>query len=168
MVTDEDSDSFESRKEKKITIQQSKDADELIRLAKLIGLEDVTQWTTVDNVQLFLDAGQMVAFTALSQESGKTPKQCGIIIAGLEEEQRLWIELLVVAQEYRQTSIGRDLMNRLEQFGKDKGFRALFVDLDDDNKPAMQFYLAIGFQNAGIIRKYYYNEKNAIVLLKNL
>lgn len=167
-MTDESPDSLISGKEAKITIQQSKDAVALIRLAELIGLEDVTQWTTVNSMQQFLDTGQWIALIAMAQKPGKNTEPCGAIIAGFEEERRLWIELLVVAQDYRRKSVASALVTQLEEVGKEQGCRALFVDLDDDNKPAMQFYLGVGFQNAGIIREYYYDGTNAIILLKHL
>ncbi len=134
-----------------------------------MGLTDVTKWTSRSLIQVFLDSNQWVVFVARPLVPVMPPEDLiGIIAGGLEEEGRIWIELMVVSSTQRRKGIGTALVHKLEEFGRDSRARALFVDLDDDNYSALDFYRAVGFDDAGVIKQYYYDGTDALVMVKPL
>ena len=147
------------------------DAAAVIEAARHMGLADITRWTTPETVQQFLGSDQWIALVAVESdppEDLRTPHILGCIIGGLEEEGRVWIELLAVSPSHRRRGIGRALITHLEGLVREMGYRALFVDLDDTNPDAYEFYRAVGFEDAGVIREYYYDATDAIVMSKRL
>ena len=76
-----------------------------------------------------------------------------------------------VSSAFRKTHIGTQLILALEHFAKDakeKGFRALFVDVDTDNLIARRFYRKLGFKRAGKIKKYYYDSSATLIYSKTI
>jgi ribosomal-protein-alanine N-acetyltransferase len=154
------------------------DAKNIIKIAKISGLDDVESWVTAEKAQVLIDHQFWIVFIANnpSQEIRKrqddTPadlsEAIGIIAGGLEEEGRIWIELMGVSSAFRKTHIGTQLIHKLEHFAKEKGFRALFVDVDADNLIARRFYRKLGFKRAGKIKKYYYDSSATLVYSKTI
>ncbi len=136
-------------------------ADEIISLGKTTGLYDVEDWITDEHYQHYIDISQFIAYGALNN---KTNNMIGIIVVGIEEEGRLWIELLGVNKKFRRKGIARNLIDIAFKIGKLMKLRAVFVDVDDDNYSALEFYKKVGFIDSGIISNYYYDKSNAIIL----
>ncbi len=155
--------------ERRIVIEVSTNASELILNASSIGLHDINYWTTTEIMQWYFDSEQRIAFSAFISENGiLSEKPSGIIVGEIEEEGRLWIELLAVDESQRRSGIATALIEKLAQYGLGKQLRAIFVDLDDDNLEAEDFYKSIGFKKAGKIIEYYYDYSDATILIKRL
>ena len=77
-------------------------------------------------------------------------------------------ELLAVDESQRRSGIATALIEKLVQYGLSKQLRAIFVDLDDDNLEAEDFYKSIEFKKAGKIIEYYYDYSDATILIKRL
>ena len=159
-----------------IDITQMTDAKNIINIAKIAGLHDVESWVTAEKAQVLIDSQFWIVFIAqIPQQDMKklknnshdeSSKAVGLIAGGLEEEGRIWIELMGVSSAFRKTAIGTQLINALENYAKERDFRALFVDVDTDNKGARRFYRKLGFKRAGKIKQYYYDSSTTLVYYK--
>jgi len=153
----------------RLRIERTNSATTLLDLAFSMGLHDIRKWVGIDDAQRFIDHGKWITFIASEidpTENASIP--CGVVGIGVEEEGRLWIELIAVDEKYRRQGIATAMIEGLVQWGKTNKHRALFVDVDDDNYAALQFYKATGFSEAGQISEYYYDASAALVLLKRL
>ncbi len=150
--------------ENKFRIERSKFASTLLKTAQELGLHDVMKWVSIDEAQNFIDRERWIAFQAVNDSD----QPMGVGAIGIEEEGRLWIELLVVSDENRRKGIATALVNKMVDWGIKNIHRAIFVDVDDDNHPALRFYKSLGFENAGRIFEYYYDSSAAVILMKRL
>lgn len=148
-----------------IEIKKLSDARTIVKFGKSHGLDDINSWVNSEKLQRFLDWNLHVAFGAFTTPNATL---VGVIVGGLEEEGRMWIEALAVHSQWRRKGIGRSLIEALSSCAMKKGFRAIFVDVDDDNHQGLAFYRKNGFIDAGFIKKYYHDGTNAVVLLKEL
>lgn len=57
-----------------------------------------------------------------------------------------WIEDVVVNFEYRGKGIGRKLMNKLIEIGKEKKLTEILLFTEDHRKPAINLYTDLGFK----------------------
>ena len=67
--------------ERRIVIEVSTNASELILNASSIGLHDINYWTTTEIMQWYFDSEQRIAFSAFISENGIiSEKPSGIIV----------------------------------------------------------------------------------------
>jgi [ribosomal protein S18]-alanine N-acetyltransferase len=144
------------------TIERCHSASAILKAARP-GLADVEQWISRDKLDGFLEWGIYIAFLAYGQ-----PKildlPLGVIVGGLEEEGRVWVEALSVHPTYRRLGVATALMAELRSQARAAQARGLMVDLDDDNATALRFYKSVGFKNVGYVDQYYYDASKAIIL----
>jgi ribosomal protein S18 acetylase RimI-like enzyme len=57
---------------------------------------------------------------------------------------------LYVAPEYRRTGVGRAVVNAISAFAEAVQSRCLWVEAQNTNYPAIQFYIRVGFQLCGL------------------
>ena len=145
-------------------IQRLRIASRLLEDAEQLGLHDVKKWVSVEEAQNFIDRERWIAFEGIDESD----KICGVGAIGVEEEGRLWIELIVVSDMKRRMGIASSIVEQMIEWGMKNQYRAIFVDVDDDNQPALNFYKSMGFKNAGRIFEYYYDSSAAVVLMKRL
>lgn len=74
---------------------------------------------------------------------------------------------IVVKKDYRNKGIGTILLENLVSLSKKLCLNSLSLEVNEENIPAINLYKKLGFKNIGI-RKNYYNEKNGIIMKKNL
>ena len=163
---------------KQFDITQMTDAKNIVKIAKISGLYDIESWVTPEKAQVLIDNNFWIVFIANILQSSITDqnkntndessKAIGLIAGGLEEEGRIWIEMMGVSSSFRRFNVGSQLINRLETFAKQKSYRVLFVDVDIDNIIARRFYRKLGFKRAGKIKKYYYDSSATIVYYKTI
>lgn len=75
---------------------------------------------------------------------------------------------IVVKKSNRQTGIGSKLLEKLIQTAKNQNFKAITLEVNEHNSPAINLYLKYGFKNVGFRKKYYNNKDNAIIMTKEL
>jgi GNAT superfamily N-acetyltransferase len=63
---------------------------------------------------------------------------------------RLAVRHLLVAAGHRRSGIGRALLDHLEAFARSTGARCLWLDTQNINYPAIQFYRRVGFRLCGL------------------
>jgi ribosomal protein S18 acetylase RimI-like enzyme len=64
---------------------------------------------------------------------------------------------LLVDEGYRRQGIGTDLMARAKAFAREKDCRAIVVETQATNWPALNFYLEMGFQICAVDDHFYTN-----------
>jgi len=86
----------------------------------------------------------------------------GRLIALLDAEIESWRRVLrvwnlLVDEEHRRQGIGTGLMHRAEEFGIEHHCRAISVEAQATNWPALGFYTKMGFGICGVDDHYYTN-----------
>lgn len=70
---------------------------------------------------------------------------------------------IVTKKTYRQKGIGTILFNNLISICKELKIKTLFLEVNEDNLPAISLYKKLGFSQI-FLRKNYYKDKNGIVM----
>ncbi len=73
-----------------------------------------------------------------------------------------------VAPTARRTGTASALMQIMEQDVKQCGVKTIFLEVDDQNIPAIELYKKCGFINAGTRPHYYENGHDAIIMKKEI
>lgn len=73
---------------------------------------------------------------------------------------------IVIKKTYRNQGIGTLLLENLILLAKDLNISTLFLEVNEQNKPAIHLYEKLGFKKLGV-RKKYYNNNNGIIMKKN-
>ena len=73
---------------------------------------------------------------------------------------------IVIKKTYRNQGIGTLLLENLILLAKDLNISTLFLEVNEQNKPAIHLYEKLGFEKLGV-RKKYYNNNNGIIMKKN-
>jgi streptothricin acetyltransferase len=71
---------------------------------------------------------------------------------------RLWVWEFRIAESYRGQGIGSMLMEAVAQKGRAAGLRAIFLETQTTNVPAIRFYRKVGFTLDGIELSMYSND----------
>ena len=125
---------------------------------------------------LFLDFDDFWSFSTLKEEVenenssyiiGKINNEI-IGFAGLKKIfDQADIMNIVIKKTYRNQGIGTLLLENLILLAKDLNIFTLFLEVNEQNKPAIHLYEKLGFEKLGV-RKKYYNNNNGIIMKKNL
>jgi ribosomal protein S18 acetylase RimI-like enzyme len=62
-----------------------------------------------------------------------------------------------VSEKHRRLKVGKRLMESVIELAKSKGFRAVVLETQNTNVPAIEFYMKCGFELDGIDLSYYTN-----------
>jgi ribosomal protein S18 acetylase RimI-like enzyme len=73
-----------------------------------------------------------------------------------------------VMPDHRNKKILLTFLNDLEKDAREKHLEELFLEAEEDNKRAIDIYNRFGFEQYGVLPKYYENGKNAVRLKKLL
>jgi len=83
-------------------------------------------------------------------------KLIGMIICESREwNNTLYIENILVAEQYRGQQVGKKLMEKIIAYHNTNGFRLIELETQNTNVPAIDFYLKQGFNITGINLKLY-------------
>ena len=74
---------------------------------------------------------------------------------------------IVVKKILRKSGIGSKLLEKLIQTAKDENFKAITLEVNENNLPAINLYLKYGFKKVGFRKKYYNHKDNAIIMTKD-
>ena len=87
---------------------------------------------------------------------GEKNKDLGLIVS------------VAVKKEWRRKGIGRKLVEKLLENFKKEGMKIIFLHVREENKEAINFYLALGFKIRELVENYYSNRENAYLMEKTL
>ena len=73
-----------------------------------------------------------------------------------------------VAPAARRTGTATTLMQLVERDVKQLGTKIIFLEVDEENTPAIELYKKSGFVNVGARPHYYENGHNAIIMKKEI
>jgi ribosomal protein S18 acetylase RimI-like enzyme len=79
-----------------------------------------------------------------------------------------WLGWFIVRKKFRRNRIGTKLLRKVERDLKAMRKRKLFVSTEDNNKEAKNFYTANGFRTEGVVRDYYWNGEDQLIMSKTL
>ncbi len=75
---------------------------------------------------------------------------------------------IAVEPELRRRGIGRILMLELESRFRENHVKTVRLEVGVDNDAAIRLYESLGYETAGLRRKYYPDGSDALVMVKNL
>lgn len=86
----------------------------------------------------------------------------------LSSDSGYWLGWFAVKEKYRRRRIGNRLLRRVERDLKAQGQRKVFVSTEDSNSVAKTFYTWNGFRTEGVIRDYYGDGEDELIMSKVL
>ena len=98
------------------------------------------------------------------EEEGAVVGYGGVQI-GVDEAE---IELIAVSEMYRRCGRGREILESLLAIAKARGARRVFLEVRVSNAAAQILYLKCGFVGLYARPRYYEDEEDAIVMVKEL
>lgn len=111
----------------------------------------------IERTRFRLDAGDCLLLVA---------ETAGRLVGLLEVEPDAWrntatIWAIFVDSAWRGQGLGADLLHRAEAWARAQGFRALVLETQTNNLPAIRFYLKHGFEIAALDTRFYTNQDQA-------
>lgn len=73
---------------------------------------------------------------------------------GTLESPVLYVEGLYVDPAYRGQGVARQLMEKLKDYARQNGFKAIASDTEPDNEASIVTHTAAGFRDAGLLRHF--------------
>lgn len=95
------------------------------------------------------------ALQVVVEEDGRLIGLLDVEIESWRRVAKIWN--LLVDEEYRRQGIGTELMRRAEGFATENDCRAIVVETQTTNWPALNFYLKMGFQICVVDHHFYTN-----------
>lgn len=97
-----------------------------------------------------------------SQTLQLVAEENGRLVALLDAQVESWRRVLKVRnlladQDYRRQGIGTELLRRASEFAEEKHCRAISLEAQATNWPALNFYLSAGFRVCGVDDHHYTN-----------
>lgn len=74
--------------------------------------------------------------------------------------------LIAVKDEFKNKNIATKLIQKLENIAKNKNIEKIWLEVRENNFPAINLYLKNNFKNIYMRRNYYKNGENAIIFEK--
>lgn len=81
---------------------------------------------------------------------------------------RTEINTLVTSRKYLRRGFARALLNKCFEYARKNDCPELFLEVAQNNKPAIELYLSCGFAEISRRAKYYNNTYDAIVMAKRM
>lgn len=78
------------------------------------------------------------------------------------------LENVLVAEEYRNSGVGRALMKKLLSDAKERGAEKVFLEVRVSNSAALKLYLSCGFVGVHARTRYYSDGEDCLVMVKEL
>jgi len=91
----------------------------------------------------------------VAEEDGRLIGFLDVEIESWRSVARVWN--LLVDKQYRRQGIGTELMKKAKEFAREKDCRAMTVETQTTNWPALNFYLKMGFQICAVDDHFYTN-----------
>jgi len=99
----------------------------------------------------------------VAEIAGTEPDRAVRLVGMVDVARQAWRDAgfvwnIAIDRSYRGHGIGRALMERVFQWGRDGGLRAIILETQTNNWHACRFYQKVGFQLTGIDDHFYTNE----------
>ena len=118
-----------------------------------------------DNLMSFLVDGIGQGFVSIDTESGDVAAYGGVIVVAGEAQ----ILNIATHPKYRRMGLGREIMESIIAYSKDRGAEYITLEVREGNVPAIHLYGALGFGAVGRIKGYYKAPaEDALILKKEL
>lgn len=135
---------------------------------------DISDFSGLDNLQKScLEKLEHQDFGYILQSKNYLVLQCknsgkvvGFVSATVSFDQSDILQVCV-EQSMRRQGLGKELLKRLENIMKEKGVKELFLEVNENNAPALALYSSMNFSFLSK-REKYYGEDDAIVMHKEL
>ena len=79
-----------------------------------------------------------------------------------------WLGWFAVHDKFRRQKLGSRLLRRVEKDLKSIGKKKVFVSTEDSNTIAKSFYTRHGFRTEGVVRDYYSQGEDELIMSKDL
>ena len=93
------------------------------------------------------------------------PIIAGFVVAWMKEHKAAHIITLDVLEPYRRQSVGKTLMQKLEEDFRREAVRVVVLEVAVNNTAAQHFYKTIGFEVAERLKNYYPNSEDAFEMV---
>lgn len=103
-------------------------------------------------------------FGVLCEDGGEIAGYGGVTVAADSAD----IGNIAVAENYRNSGVGTELLERLCQKAKEGGAEKVFLEVRVSNSAAMRLYLKNGFAGVYARTRYYPDGEDCLVMVKNL
>lgn len=128
--------------------------DMLLLLQQLFGIEEDFQFDAVRQsrgLELLLDSSNGIIMVAEEQGSVIAMGTAQLVISTSEGRPSLLIEDVVVKPSWHKQGIGSKILQKLGDWGANKGARRMQLLADQTNSPALNFYHQQGWQQTLLI-----------------
>lgn len=116
--------------------------------------KEVIQHAT-DRIFVIEDNGKIMGFVMLE-------------FAGTEWNQTARIGWIAVIPTHQRKRFGSELLRKAEEYAKEKGIRKIYLDTEVTNVRALCFYVKNGYVPEGLMKDYYKDGLDGILLGKHL
>lgn len=97
----------------------------------------------------------------------KDGKLVGVITVSLAVDDAD-LEGIVVAKDFRQQGFATELFAFMEKNVKEQKKEKIFLEVRENNLPAINFYIKNGFKKISVRKNYYRDGENATVMVKEI
>lgn len=94
----------------------------------------------------------LLAIDAADRPAGFAEVSVRPYAEGCDSREVAYLEGWWVEPEARAAGVGRALIHAAEQWGRDRGLTEFASDADPDNDASIASHLALGFEDAGLVR----------------
>lgn len=104
-------------------------------------------------------------FFSVAESNNKVIGYCGVFLPapGVEAD----VLTVAVLPEFRRQGIAREFMRQIEEWSKQRGAKALMLEVEQSNDSAIALYIALGFMKISVRMDYYGPGKDAYVMRKD-
>lgn len=147
---------------KQLTKEETMEVSEAFFAVADSGFGGKSPWSTES---LYLSIGSENSTVFYARIDGKV---VGFIVAS-ETQFTLDIYIVVVDEGYKNRQIGRQLLQALIQYAKEKGIPEILLETRKSNEPALALYKRVGFEKVGLRKAYYSSPiEDAVVMKKEV
>lgn len=147
---------------KQLTKEETIEVSEAFFAVANSGFGGKSPWSTES---LYLSMGSENSTVFYATIDGKV---VGFIVAS-ETQFTLDIYIVVVDEGYKNRQIGRQLLQALIQYAKEKRIPEILLETRKSNEPALALYKRVGFEKVGLRKAYYSSPiEDAVVMKKEV
>lgn len=152
-------------------LAEKKDLEEIIKI--IANYSGYDSRYAIRYYRRYFDAGDLETRrdkVFVATLGGKIVGVIGLFRDFYESDRSYWMGWFCVHKDYRRKGVGKMLLRRIENELRKKAVKKLFVNTGsaETYTDAMNFYFSNGFRLEGILRDYYSEGEDQIILSKDL